>query len=213
MNADFSKEQILEALIEIVADKTGYPAEMLDSTLDLEADLSVDSIKRIEILNSLNARLPIASDVEENAEATMEELARIKTLEGIAGWLYNKMAADAHSTVETISSADSHGMGPNNEEMFFELNRYKPVLAPAPEPMINGIAVNGKFFTLTKDNIGISERLAAKLTQLGAQVQILENSYESDMLGKTDALIHLGSLSGKDNTSAIDFFKLIKRIA
>ena len=41
---------IQEALIDLVSERTGYPAEMLSLDLDLEADLSIDSIKRIEIL-------------------------------------------------------------------------------------------------------------------------------------------------------------------
>jgi hypothetical protein len=40
----------LEALMMgVVADKTGYPAEMLGAHMDLEADLGIDSIKRVEI--------------------------------------------------------------------------------------------------------------------------------------------------------------------
>src|SRR6266536_1765285 len=39
----------LEALlITVVAEKTGYPTEMLAPTMDLEADLGIDSIKRVE---------------------------------------------------------------------------------------------------------------------------------------------------------------------
>jgi len=34
----------------VVSGRTGYPAEMLDRDLDLEGDLSIDSITRTEIL-------------------------------------------------------------------------------------------------------------------------------------------------------------------
>ena len=41
----------LEAvLLDVVAEKTGYPAEMLELDMDIEADLGIDSIKRVEIL-------------------------------------------------------------------------------------------------------------------------------------------------------------------
>ncbi|NJN19076.1 MAG: acyltransferase domain-containing protein [Oscillochloris sp.] len=39
-------------LLQITAEKTGYPIEMLDQNLDIEADLGIDSIKRIEILGA-----------------------------------------------------------------------------------------------------------------------------------------------------------------
>ncbi|MFO0659219.1 MAG: phosphopantetheine-binding protein [Polyangiaceae bacterium] len=37
-------------MLTIVAEKTGYPAEMLGADMELEADLGIDSIKRVEIL-------------------------------------------------------------------------------------------------------------------------------------------------------------------
>ena len=35
-------------VLQIVAEKTGYPPEMLDLDLDLEADLGVDTVKQAE---------------------------------------------------------------------------------------------------------------------------------------------------------------------
>ena len=45
-------------LLEVVAEKTGYPADMLMLEMDLEGDLGVDSIKRVEILSALRDRIP-----------------------------------------------------------------------------------------------------------------------------------------------------------
>ena len=47
------RESIAERLVAIVRERTGYPAEMLGLDLDLEADLGIDSIKRVEILGTL----------------------------------------------------------------------------------------------------------------------------------------------------------------
>jgi acyl carrier protein len=41
----------------VVSDKTGYPQEMLGMEMDLEADLSIDSIKRVEIIGTLRSEL------------------------------------------------------------------------------------------------------------------------------------------------------------
>ena len=38
------------AMLAIVSEKTGYPVEMLELEMDMEADLGIDSIKRVEIL-------------------------------------------------------------------------------------------------------------------------------------------------------------------
>ena len=42
----------------MIAEKTGYPVEMLDLDMALDADLGIDSIKRVEILSALQEQLP-----------------------------------------------------------------------------------------------------------------------------------------------------------
>uniref|UniRef100_UPI00356444A0 beta-ketoacyl synthase N-terminal-like domain-containing protein n=1 Tax=Desulfosarcina sp. TaxID=2027861 RepID=UPI00356444A0 len=51
-------ETISKALIDIVAELTGYPADMLGMEMDIEADLGIDSIKRVEILSAMEERMP-----------------------------------------------------------------------------------------------------------------------------------------------------------
>ena len=48
----------------VVAEKTGYPAEMLGAHMELEADLGIDSIKRVEILSAIRERAPGLPEVE-----------------------------------------------------------------------------------------------------------------------------------------------------
>jgi acyl transferase domain-containing protein/4'-phosphopantetheinyl transferase EntD/acyl carrier protein len=47
------RESVRRRLLDSVAERTGYPAEILDLDADLEADLGIDSIKRVEILGTL----------------------------------------------------------------------------------------------------------------------------------------------------------------
>src|SRR3546814_18916449 len=63
------------ALIGIVAERTGYPPEMLAMDADLEADLGIDSIKRVEILGALQKLLPAAQSAQMQA-----------TIDGKRGW-------------------------------------------------------------------------------------------------------------------------------
>merc|ERR1712025_967590 len=48
-----SAAQLQQLMLDVVAEKTGYPADMHDLSMDLEADLGVDSIKRVEILSAM----------------------------------------------------------------------------------------------------------------------------------------------------------------
>ncbi|MFE2554198.1 SDR family NAD(P)-dependent oxidoreductase [Streptomyces sp. NPDC059355] len=82
-----SAEEVMDAVLEIVHTRTGYPRDMLDPELDLEADLSIDSIKRVEIIGALADRIGLPTDPGGSAESAVEELSRIKTLRGIVDWV------------------------------------------------------------------------------------------------------------------------------
>ena len=48
----------------IIADKTGYPEDMLDADMDLEGELGVDSIKQVEILSTLREEIPDLPEID-----------------------------------------------------------------------------------------------------------------------------------------------------
>ncbi|MFK5894811.1 MAG: SDR family NAD(P)-dependent oxidoreductase [Pseudomonadota bacterium] len=45
--------ELTQQLIEVISEKTGYPVDMIGIDMDLEADLGIDSIKRIEIVGTM----------------------------------------------------------------------------------------------------------------------------------------------------------------
>ena len=55
-------DPIREKVLEIVAEKTGYPKDMLDLDLDLEADLGIDTVKQAEMFASVRAAFNIPRD-------------------------------------------------------------------------------------------------------------------------------------------------------
>ena len=61
----------------VVAEKTGYPAEMLGAHMELEADLGIDSIKRVEILSAIRERAPGLPEVEATELAALRTLGQI----------------------------------------------------------------------------------------------------------------------------------------
>ena len=58
LKSAISVETLTQSLLEIVSEKTGYPTEMLEMNMDMEADLGIDSIKRVEILGAMQSALP-----------------------------------------------------------------------------------------------------------------------------------------------------------
>jgi len=85
-------ERIQTVMMEVVAEKTGYPTEMLELEMDMEADLGIDSIKRVEILGSVQE---IIADLP---ELNPEDLAELRTLGEIVDYMKSKAQAVAPST-------------------------------------------------------------------------------------------------------------------
>ena len=65
------------ALLDVVAEKTGYPQEMLELDMSLDADLGIDSIKRVEILSALQEAVPGLPAVQPEQLGTLETLRQI----------------------------------------------------------------------------------------------------------------------------------------
>ena len=78
-------ESLVTACIELISQRTGYPVDMLDPDLDLESDLGIDSIKRVEILS--NFRRLLSEEMQEQFEGSLEELAGLRTIQGISDWI------------------------------------------------------------------------------------------------------------------------------
>jgi acyl carrier protein len=49
-------EEVRDALVGLLEEATGYPAEVLDDDADLEADLAIDSVKQVEALGALREK-------------------------------------------------------------------------------------------------------------------------------------------------------------
>ena len=66
-----------QILLDVIAEKTGYPTEMLELDMALDADLGIDSIKRVEILSALQERLPEAPVIQPEHLGTLHNLRQI----------------------------------------------------------------------------------------------------------------------------------------
>ncbi len=73
-SASFDAETLTQALLNVVSEKTGYPAEMLELDTDMEADLGIDSIKRVEILGAMRNQFPTLPKADPEAFAEVRTL-------------------------------------------------------------------------------------------------------------------------------------------
>ncbi|WP_031174095.1 type I polyketide synthase [Streptomyces durhamensis] len=86
-------DDVARVVLEIISERTGYPVDMIEPDLDLEADLSIDSIKRAEIAGELARRLGIAGGAGVLDDAELEELAKARTAAAVTRWLTARVGA------------------------------------------------------------------------------------------------------------------------
>ncbi|MDJ0883215.1 MAG: SDR family NAD(P)-dependent oxidoreductase [Desulfobacterales bacterium] len=166
---------VAETVMAVVSDLTGYPVEMLAPEMEIESDLGIDSIKRVEILSTLEDRLP---DLPSVAPETMAEL---KTLGQIIAHLG---AADHEPPVHPPAKTPAADSPPDAAPVASTLRRVvKAVPAEiTSDPRIKPPA--GRRVYLTTDKAGLSHALAEALAQAGLRtVQI-----SADILAHRDQL-------------------------
>jgi acyl carrier protein/NADP-dependent 3-hydroxy acid dehydrogenase YdfG len=76
---------IASVLLAVVTEKTGYPGDMLNLDMELEAELGIDSIKQVEILSALRERLPNLPEVDPAQMASLRNLRSILAFVGAVG--------------------------------------------------------------------------------------------------------------------------------
>jgi NAD(P)-dependent dehydrogenase (short-subunit alcohol dehydrogenase family)/acyl carrier protein len=160
-----SPEIVLDALLAVVSDLTGYPTEMLSPDMDIEADLGIDSIKRVEILSAMEDRLPQLTLI------APDEMADLKKLGQIATTLAKGYPAGAQDQTVTAAPVAEPSPPPSPTAKPTEarpLIRRKLVTMETPRrsapPLI--VPEQRKIF-ITTDKAGLSHALADQLAAMG----------------------------------------------
>ena len=208
---------LLDTLVQIVSDRTGYPADMLEPDLDLEADLSIDSIKRMEILGELADRLPLPGSSDgQVSDDLIEELVQIKNLRGIADWLE---ARSQEVPTEAEPGALPQGtvaetLQPHTiPEKTLRFVPYIEVLADDPYEADRSVLAERRF-VIVDDARGIATELAARLDKVGAIAEVVNATAVAALRSagtshvrtpvdfeEADGLIYLSALSTRDHNS------------
>ena len=152
-------EALSGALLEVVSEKTGYPAEMLELDMDMEADLGIDSIKRVEILGTVQSLYPDLPQVNP------EELAELRTL----GQITDHMSQQMPATIKKKYSTDGQEPALNHG---IERSLVKLKSLPAPD-LLEFTLPAGHICLITDDGTPTSTKLAQALAERGWKVAFL----------------------------------------
>ncbi|OIK28572.1 type I polyketide synthase [Streptomyces malaysiense] len=200
---------VARVVLEIIGERTGYPVDMIEPDLDLEADLSIDSIKRAEIAGELAKRLGIAQGAELLDDAELEELTKARTAAAVTAWLTARVAGGAETggsgpeTERPAEPAAPPGAAPRRFEM-------RAVELPDVGPEAASVLAGQRFFLLG-DGGGAAAGVAARLDARGAEIVLADPGHVLGAAdGTVDAVVYLGALTGPDQPVLPDAFSVVK---
>nr|WP_167854701.1 type I polyketide synthase [Haliea sp. SAOS-164] len=185
-------------LYTIIEDTTGYPKDMVGADQNLEGDLGIDSIKRVEIVGNLLQELPPV--YAETIGDGRKELVSAPTLNAMLDIL-DKI--DAGAAVEATSPFDQAGAESTTVETARILPRHEvvPEVEQIPANALHSSARGAVL--LTRDARGIAEALAARLEKAGFSPRLL-NADDLRVEGGLDAFETPADLAGFIHLAAIE---------
>ncbi|GAA1691440.1 SDR family NAD(P)-dependent oxidoreductase [Streptomyces yatensis] len=212
---------VLRAVSEIISERTGYPVDMIEPDLDLEADLSIDSIKRAEIAGELARRLGAAgADTAALGDEELEELAKARTTAAVTDWLTARLAPPAPVASATATRAPEP-VAAGVEAGPVGVVEPEPVSEPVSEPLaVSGVApkrlrlvpvplgapedgatappelTGRRFALLGGEGDGVADAVAARLGEHGAEtVRLAAGHPLTEEDGRVDGVLLLDPLA------------------
>jgi acyl transferase domain-containing protein/NAD(P)-dependent dehydrogenase (short-subunit alcohol dehydrogenase family) len=167
------RETLTSRLLEIVSERTGYPVDVLKPDLDLEAELGIDSIKRVEILGHY---LEFAFGTErENFGTKLDDFNNFRTLDQVISYTKTlqksipirppekKAASVVKPSQPPPASAKASQLPPRFTLAALDAPAGKPSFRPAHDRAI----------LITDDGSGVAKALKRKLVHSGYRASVL----------------------------------------
>ncbi|MGO9517866.1 MAG: SDR family NAD(P)-dependent oxidoreductase, partial [Candidatus Korobacteraceae bacterium] len=166
-----SAESIKNKVMEIVAEKTGYPQDMLDLELDLEADLGIDTVKQAEMFAAIRSAYNIPRD--ENLK-----LRDFPTLAHVIQFAQDRARVAETTAATAVAAPGVTPSRPRPPVASFDAANRVPRRVPVPNlrPPLNlckptGVTLGaGSRVVIMPDKGGVASALAQQLRTKGVEV-------------------------------------------
>ncbi|OBI28615.1 beta-ketoacyl synthase [Mycobacterium sp. E1386] len=192
-------DDVTDVVVGTVAELTGYPRELLDLDLDLEADLGVDTVKQAEIFAAIRQHYGVARD--ENLK-----LRDFPTLNHVIAWIRDKAEAQTHPKALTETPPTI----PGDTAATDRITRQVPVPALRPELaacLPTGVTLGqGTRVAVMGDEGGVADALIARLTRLGVDVVTLrpDDDVSTVLSDAVDGVYWLAALDDEGPLERLD---------
>ncbi len=200
-------DDVLDQVTAVVAEMTGYPSELLEPDLDLEADLGVDTVKQAEVFAAVRERY----DLERDDDLQLRDF---PTLRHVANWVRERggLGAAPESVAVVAGAAPAAVVAPAVVHGDFDavdaLPRRVPVpsLRPALQHCLpTGVVLDAARVVVMLDEGGVGEALVKQLVKAGADVLTLAPGIGTDdLLAQLDTWLEEAPISGVYWLPALD---------
>ena len=167
---------------------TGYPAELLEPDLDLEADLGVDTVKQAEVFAAVRERYGVERDES-------LQLRDFPTLNHVAAWVRDRAGLDAPTSAAVSTDAQPAtpaAVAPAAPDVVHgdfdavdALPRRVPVPSLRPDVVAclpTGVELDGARVVVMLDEGGVGDALVKQLAKAGATPLTLSPGVATDDL-------------------------------
>ncbi|MBL1204958.1 MAG: SDR family NAD(P)-dependent oxidoreductase [Calditrichaeota bacterium] len=212
-------DAVQEKVLDLISEKTGYPKDMLDLDLDLEADLGIDTVKQAEMFASVREEYSIERQED-------MQLREYNTLNAVIQFVYDfrpdlksgGAAIQKTENVETKEEKTTASTAPAIAGSLDAANQIPrrmpvPVLRPAIELCKeSAIKLNkGSRVIVMPDNGGVAKSLLSKLKKLGVESLLIEGTPTADeLINQIEKWQKEGDIKGVYWLSALDHAGEIK---
>jgi NAD(P)-dependent dehydrogenase (short-subunit alcohol dehydrogenase family)/acyl carrier protein len=207
-------DPVAQTVLAIIAEKTGYPPDMLDMELDLEADLGIDTVKQAEMFVAIRQAYDIPRDdtlklrdYPTLADAVGFVLSKRPDLAGPAGTAPAQDAAAEAATGDTVAATAGSGSpssGPDTPGLHAfgsagdavspgapaaaAIPRRVPAARVRPDISLfqpTGVKLEaGSRVIVMADDGGVGSALAGRLADRGTDVLLIEDRPDAAALAE-----------------------------
>jgi len=208
-------QSVSTVLVNTISELTGFPVEMLEPSMNLESDLGIDSIKRVEILSKLEQELDHIETI------SSDDIANLKTIEEIITYLTKSDQKTLIKTEKTalnktaLNPTESNQKQSNTIHIDKKLTRQVVSLQEYPTHQIrfyNGAKIKlpaKKKVYLTKDNSNIADRFKTEFEKLGIATDLIDisNGNIPELPDAAGLVLIPDSFKKKTPDTSIEFLK------
>ena len=180
-----SRVRDIEAImLDVVSELTGYPVEMIELDMDIESDLGIDSIKRVEILSAFEAKMPDMPSVSADAMGTLKTLKQtIEYITSLTSGSQDEMmeteTASTHVSLDVSYRFPSRG---DDAESVLPVERRIVTIQKTPAPTERTVTIpEDRTVFVTDDKSGLGKKISDILAAESIKTKLIPSGRIDDL--------------------------------